>query len=210
MNKTTPDTRPLPPEPDTMTRAEAWDKVVDNRGLAHYFVDQYVQSRTMATGDFYGYNYNSLYPELIGVAYEAMLKAVETFNEKRTPKLATYAKRVVYNALNDEMVRLLSQRGVTRKLQPQVTPLDEVREEEEWSPAHDGMEDQVLDTIDDNDALAQVKAGVPPDEWALLEMYATGMSTKQVAENLGVTPSAAGRRLRKALLNGRRVLDEGT
>jgi hypothetical protein len=85
------------------------------------------------------------------------------------------------NDLKAELTRLLSAKGITRGYKAFTISTDAVNETEEYSPAHDGMEDDILGEVDDKVVLERVRNALTRDELRILVMRSS-MPLTQMAE----------------------------
>lgn len=202
-----------------MSREDAWAVVVENDRLVKWILRQFVDRITAGGNDYYGYTKNDMFDELLAAAYESMLVAVESFDQSKGYTLSTYAEKVLWRDLTDEVIRwratTAGQDGdlsIERLLIPQH---ELVNGNDQWDPkvnevlqalAVDPF-DRIDEQLDVESAVSAVRAALKPLEFAALALTADGFTPKEIAGKLGITNGNARVILHRARDKAREVLE---
>jgi len=199
MSRKTVDQRALPRGSARISREDAWAKVLKYDRFTHMVLNRFVNSTITAAGGvrFYGFDRYQLKDELTSLAYEAMLRAVESFDPDKGFTFMTYAHQSVTNNLQRSLSTLVQHAGIrTESLDALLNPEEGGSFEE---PAEEDLgflevdrsasEDAVMAFLDEGLGLLTEK------EREMLVLSAEGLTTPAIAVRVGIARQTAYNRL---------------
>jgi len=196
--------------------------VVENEGLVKWVLNQFVNricSGGNADSRYFGYAREDMFAELLPAAYESALIAVESFDPSKGYTLSTYAEKVMWRDLTDEIVRWRSNTGTSDgDLSIEELLVQEHDQANGGDDRHNPAVNEVLeatsvdpfdaidDVLDSQDTVARVQDALTDREFAALALTAEGFVPKEIARRLSVSEGNARVILHRARQKAQAVL----